>query len=121
MRRFGRAWKELVAEFGRAEPAVARAVASGMQSTLYVRRYLGHHTRIGSILIMTTDGVVKAAGFRRMTERIDGMPKIGMLFEVSFGMSPKEEQKLQRPLNPHDLKLSIYLWRHVDATSRGQT
>ena len=49
-------------------PAVARAVASGVQPKLYVGRYLGHHARTGSILIMTTDGVVKAAGFRRMNE-----------------------------------------------------
>ena len=33
---------------------------------LYVGRYLGNHARIGSFLIMTTDGVLKAAGFRRM-------------------------------------------------------
>ena len=71
MRRSGRAWKKLVAEFGASvycRPAVARAVASGMQPTLFVGRYLGHHARTSSILIMTTDGVVKAAGFRRMNE-----------------------------------------------------
>ena len=65
MRRSGRALKKLVAETG--EPvyyrlAVARAVASEMQQQLYVGRYLGHHARTGSILVMTTDGVVKAAG-----------------------------------------------------------
>ena len=50
-------------------PAVAKAVASGMQPKLYVGGYLGHHARIGSILIiMTIDGVVKAAGFRRVDE-----------------------------------------------------
>ena len=71
MRRSGRGWKRLVAEFGESvyyRPAVARAVASGMQPKLYVGRYLGHHAKTGSILIMTTDGVVKAAGFRRMHE-----------------------------------------------------
>ena len=71
MRRSGRAWKKLVAEFGASfcyRPAVASAVASGMQATLIVGRYLGHHARTGSILIMTTDGVVKAVGFRRMNE-----------------------------------------------------
>ena len=43
MRRSGRAWKKLVAEFREpvcCRPAVARAVASGMQPTLYVARYL---------------------------------------------------------------------------------
>ena len=71
VRRSGRAWKKPVAEFGESvhhRPAVATAVASGMQPTLYVGRYLGHHARTGSILIMTTEGVVKAAGFRRMNE-----------------------------------------------------
>ena len=68
MRRSGCDWKKLVAEFGRSvhyRRAVARAVASGVQ---LVERYLGHHARTGSILIMTTEGVVKAAGFRRMNE-----------------------------------------------------
>ena len=49
-------------------PTIARYVASGMQPTQYVGRILGHYTRTGSILIMTTDGVVKAAGVRRMNE-----------------------------------------------------
>ena len=64
MRRSGRAWKKVVAEFGESvyyRPAVARAVASGMQPTPYVGRYLGHRARTGR-------GVVKAAGFRRMNE-----------------------------------------------------
>ena len=71
MRRSGRAWRKLGAELRESvynRPAVARAVASGMQPKLYVGRYLGHHVRTGSFLIMTTDGVVKAAGFRRMNE-----------------------------------------------------
>ena len=71
MRRSGRVWKRLIAENGESvyyRPAVARAVATGMQPKLYVGRYLGHHAKTGSILIMTTDGVVKAAGFRRMHE-----------------------------------------------------
>ena len=60
-------WKNLVAEFGESvydRPPVARAVARGMQPKLYVGRYLGHPARTGSILTMTTEGVVKAAGFR---------------------------------------------------------
>ena len=46
MRRSGRAWKKLVPEFGESvccRPAVARAVACGMQTKLYVGRCLGHH------------------------------------------------------------------------------
>ena len=31
-------------------------------------RFFGHHARTGSILIMTTDGVLKAARFRKMNE-----------------------------------------------------
>ena len=71
MRRSGRAWKKLVAELGepvQCRPAVARAGASGMQPKLYVGRYLGHHARTGSILIMTTEGVVKNTGFRMTNE-----------------------------------------------------
>ena len=71
MRRSGYDWKKLVAQSGESvyyRPAVARAVASGTQPKLYVGLFLGHHARTGSILIMTTDGVVKAAGFPRMNE-----------------------------------------------------
>ena len=39
-----------------------------MQQKLYLGRDLGHHARTGSILIMTTEEVVEAAGFRRMNE-----------------------------------------------------
>ena len=66
MQRSGRAWKKLVAEFGESvyyRPVAARAVGSGIQPKLYVGRYLGHHARTNSILIISTDGVVKAAGF----------------------------------------------------------
>ena len=70
---------------------------------------------------MTTDGVVKSAGFRRIMSITDGMSTVGMLFAVLFGMSPKAEPTLQRLFTPHVLKLSIFLWRHVGATSRGQT
>ena len=71
LRRSGRASKKLVAECGESvycHPAVARAVASETQPKLHVGRSLGHHARTGSILIMTTGGVVRAAGFRRMIE-----------------------------------------------------
>ena len=71
MQSSGRAWKKLVAEVRESvsyRPAVARAVAGGMQPKLYVGRYLGHHARNGIILIMTTDAVVKNAWRRRMNE-----------------------------------------------------
>ena len=66
MRRSGRLESKFVAELGESvcyRPA--RAVASGMEPQLYVGRYLGHHTRLSSTLIMSIDGVVK---FRRMIE-----------------------------------------------------
>ena len=75
IRRSRRAWKKLVEEFGESvhnRPAVARAVASGTQPTLYGGRRLGHHARTGSTLIMATDGVVKAASFRRMNVESQG-------------------------------------------------
>ena len=67
IRRSGRAWKKLFAElvkFVHYRQAAARAVASGMQPK----------ARTGSIFIMTTEGVVKTAGVRRI-----GMSTIGML------------------------------------------
>ena len=98
MRRSGRAWKKLVAEVGESvchRPAVARAVASGMQPNLYVGRYLVHHARPSSILIMTTDGVVKAAGFRRLNvqNRME-CRQLGCSSRSSLGCLPKEEPTL---------------------------
>ena len=54
-----------IAEFGESVfyTAVAWAVASGTEPQFYGGRYLGHHARTTSILIMTTDGEVEAAGF----------------------------------------------------------
>ena len=66
IRRSGRAWKKLFAElvkFVHYRQAAARAVASGMQPK----------ARTGSILIMTTEGVVKAAGFRKIAMSTNGM------------------------------------------------
>ena len=60
----------LVAELGESvnyRPAAARADASGMQPTTNARWYHGHHARTGSILILTTDDIIKAAGHRRMS------------------------------------------------------
>ena len=99
MRRSGRAWKELVAEFGESgycSLAVARAVASGMQPQLYVGRYLGHHARTGSILTMATDGVVKAVGFRRMNDEsrwdVDGWNALrGLPRDVTQGAAEAAE------------------------------
>ena len=113
MRRSGRAWKKLVAEFGKSvyyRPAVARAVASGLQRELYVGRYLGHHARTGNILIMTTDGVVKAAGFRRMNEESRwNDDNLNALRGLPWDVTDTGAEKLQRLSKPHDLKSSICL------------
>ena len=64
MRRCGREWNKLVAEFGEpahCRPAVSKTIACGMQPWLYFGRYLGHHASTSIILIMTTEGVVEAA------------------------------------------------------------
>lgn len=69
VRRIGRPWKKLVAEFGervRFRPALAEPLASGMQAKLQTGYYIGHHARTGSLLVMTAGGVVKAVGFRRL-------------------------------------------------------
>ena len=113
MRRSGRAWKKLVAEFGKSvyyRRAAGRAVASGTQPKLYVGRYLGHHARTGSILIMTTDGVVKAAGFRRMNEESRwNDDNWNALRGLPWDVTETGAVKLQRLSKPHDLKSSILL------------
>ena len=95
----------------------------GMQPKLHVGRYLGYHARTGSILIMTAEGVVKAARmFEGWTKIIDGMSKIGMLFEVLFGMYTETEADAADAVQRlHDLELSIFFWRHVGAMSQQQT
>ena len=91
-----------------------------MQPKLYVGRYLGHHARTGSILIMTTEGVVKNTGFRRTNEEnrwtVDRWNALrGLPWDVT-----EREAEATEAIH-HDLKLFICLWRHVGATSRGQT
>ena len=104
MRRSGRAWKKLVAELGESvyhRLAVARAVASGMQPMLYVGRHLGQHVRTGTILIMTTDGVVNAAGFPRMNDKnplnVDSRKSLrGLPWDLAEG-GAKAAEAIQAP------------------------
>ena len=87
---------------------VARAAASGMQPKLYVGRYLGHHARTGSILIMTTEGVVKVAGFRRMNEEDRwnvemsslGCNRNGREAEAAEAIQAPRPQVIHLPLTP---------------------
>ena len=80
-----------------------------MQPKLYVGRYLGHHARTGSILIMTTEEVVRAAGVRKMNEENRwNVEKGNALRGLSWDIT-ETGQKLQRLSKLHDLKSSICL------------
>ena len=70
---------------------------------------------------MTTGGDVKAAPFRTMDEKVDGMPTAGTLFVFSLGMSLKEELTLQRSFKLHVLKFAICVRRFDGASSQRQT
>ena len=106
VRRTGRPWKKLVAEFGEHvyyRPAAAQQQRSGMQAKLYLGRYLGHHARTGSILIMTANGVVTAAGFRRMPAvdrwKTEGLNSLrGLPWDVSKGApEAADAEQVERP------------------------
>ena len=94
MRRSGRAFKKSVAEFGEQvhyRALEAKASKSGMAPKLHDGIFLGHHARSGALLIMTTSGVVKAAGFTRVPEDVrwggssfDSM--VGLPWDVSGGL-----------------------------------
>eukprot|EP00971_Amphidinium_carterae_P138725 2749239-Amphidinium_carterae.1 len=68
VRRSGRPWKRMVAEVGERvfyRPATAAVPRSGMAAKLLAGYYVGHHARTGVLLVLTKEGLVKAAGFRR--------------------------------------------------------
>ena len=99
MRRCGRAWKELGAEFGESVlPTAARAIAGIMQPEA-----LCWSVCTGSTLITTTDGVVKAA----RTLKANGMLTVGcalrrLLWDVSgSGANAAEAMQTSRPQVVH--------------------
>ena len=121
-RRTGRPWRKMIAEFGERvhfREAQARATPSGMQPKLFTGYYIGHHARTGSLLIMTTNGVVKATGFDVCLRRIAGVDRIGIPLRVSLGT-------LRARLRPGRLRRcrlvsSRCRLRRADGTSLGRT
>ncbi|CAK0892634.1 unnamed protein product [Prorocentrum cordatum] len=70
-RRTGRAWAKAAVEFGErihARPAVPREPRSGFAPKMVEGRYVGHQSRTGSLLVMTSTGVIRAKAFNRMQE-----------------------------------------------------
>ena len=63
-RRCGKQWRKPTIAFG--ERLYLREVGEGVR-VLKEGRYVGHHGRTGSILVMTTDGVRRGTGIRRLS------------------------------------------------------
>ena len=63
-RRCGKQWRKPAIAFG--ERLYCREVGEGVR-ILKEGRYVGHHGRTGSILVMTADGVRRGAGIRRLS------------------------------------------------------
>ena len=69
-RRTGKRWMKTPIQFGErihARPAVAVEPKSGLVPKMVEGRYVGHHTRTGTIWLMTREGVMKCKAFNRMT------------------------------------------------------
>ena len=113
--------KKLVAESGASvysRPAEARAVASEMQTKLYVGLYLGHHARTSSMFSMTIDGVVISC---RVSKDECWKPVECRQLKRSSWSSLGCHRKRCRRCRGHVLKLPIFFGRHVGAVSRGQS
>ena len=63
-RRSGKAWRKPAIAFG--ERLYYREVGEGVRQ-LQVGRYIGHHGRTGSLLVMTDSGVKRGTGIRRLS------------------------------------------------------
>ena len=63
-RRCGKQWRKPAIAFG--ERLYFREVGEGVR-ILKEGRYVGHHGRTGSILVMTADGVRRGTGIRRLS------------------------------------------------------
>ena len=70
-RRSGKAWRRPALEFGERlyyrEAGAKGASKSTLQMKMLEGRYIGHHGGTGSLLVITTEGVKKALGVRRLT------------------------------------------------------
>ena len=70
-RRSGKAWRRPALEFGERlyyrEAGAKGASKSTLQMKMLEGRYIGHHGGTGSLLVITTEGVKRALGVRRLT------------------------------------------------------
>ena len=68
-RRSGKPWRKMEVDFGERvmfRPLSAQARRSTMEPQMLPGRFLGHHTRTGSLIIMTENGVQLAQGLKRL-------------------------------------------------------
>lgn len=84
-RRSGKAWRKPAIAFG--ERLYYREVGEGVRQ-LQVGRYIGHHGRTGSLLVMTDSGVKRGTGIRRLSPAdqwiVDGWSELrGLPWEVT--------------------------------------
>jgi hypothetical protein len=64
-RRSGKRWRKPAIAFG--ERLYYRPVGTAERTPLKVGRYIGHHGRTGTLLLMTDSGVVRGQGIRRLS------------------------------------------------------
>ena len=73
-RRTGRNWRRPTFQFGEliyvheAMAKTARQARGSYEPVMKEGRYIGHHGRTGSLLVMTASGVLRGSGARRMSD-----------------------------------------------------
>jgi hypothetical protein len=70
-RRTGRAWHRFSFEFGEQimfKPVGTKGRKNDMTQKMFKGRYVGHHSRHGSVLVMTTTGVAVASSYHRLPD-----------------------------------------------------
>ncbi|CAE7854404.1 GIP [Symbiodinium necroappetens] len=81
-RRSGKAWRRPALEFGERlyyrEAGAKGANKSTLQMKMLEGRYIGHHGGTGSLLVITTEGVKRALGVRRLTLEERWQPQGGL-------------------------------------------
>ena len=80
-------------------PKAIRQARGSYEPAMKEGRYIGHHGRTGSILVMTPDGILRGSGARRMPEE-NRWPKEGWdsLKGYPWDVAPKGRAKIQKDL-----------------------